>query len=177
MQLGGRANSSFYLESCVSLDVISWWIQERKSIKLCANPRRSVTDNLAMTRQAFGEEAWAPNGKVQTQQGQKRQDKRRACLSFSLTSRGFFSQNSSWQAKQPIPHTTITFYGNCLKMCEDFARTLATKELTLASWISTVSHFPFHRGILDQKQHDCHPQPTVLAWIGPMQLFCFPDSR
>jgi hypothetical protein len=25
------------------------------------------------------------------------------------------------KVKQSIPHTTATFYGNCMKMCEDFA--------------------------------------------------------
>jgi hypothetical protein len=29
--------------------------------------------------------------------------------------------NPSWQARQSILHTTMTFYGNCMKMCEDFA--------------------------------------------------------
>jgi 2'-5' RNA ligase len=30
-------------------------------------------------------------------------------------------QNLSWQTKQSIPHTTVIFYGDRLKMCEDFA--------------------------------------------------------
>jgi hypothetical protein len=29
-------------------------------------------------------------------------------------------KDSSWQAKELIPHTSVTFYGNCMKMCEDF---------------------------------------------------------
>jgi hypothetical protein len=28
------------------------------------------------------------------------------------------TKKSSWQAKQSIPHTTVKFYGDCLKMCE-----------------------------------------------------------
>jgi hypothetical protein len=27
---------------------------------------------------------------------------------------------NSWQTKQSIPHATVTFYGHCMKMCEDF---------------------------------------------------------
>jgi hypothetical protein len=61
-----------------------------------------------------------------------------------VTSRRLFTENSSWQAKQSIPHATVTFYSDCVKMCEDFPRTLATKELAVAS----------HQGIFDQK-HDC----------------------
>jgi hypothetical protein len=30
-------------------------------------------------------------------------------------------KNSSWQAKQSISHTTVTFYCYCVKMCEDLA--------------------------------------------------------
>jgi hypothetical protein len=36
-------------------------------------------------------------------------------------SRGLFIKNSSWQAKQSIPHTAVTLYDDCVKMCEDFA--------------------------------------------------------
>jgi hypothetical protein len=32
-----------------------------------------------------------------------------------------FTENSSWQSKQPIPHIDVTLYGDCVKMCEDFA--------------------------------------------------------
>jgi hypothetical protein len=28
-----------------------------------------------------------------------------------------FTKNSSWQAKQSIPHTTVTFSGDCAKLC------------------------------------------------------------
>jgi hypothetical protein len=31
------------------------------------------------------------------------------------------------QAKQSIPHTTVTFYGDCVKMCEDFAPNFGDK--------------------------------------------------
>jgi hypothetical protein len=59
-------------------------------------------------------------------------------LVISLT-----SKNSSWQAKQSIPHTTVTFYGGCMKMCEDFG-TLVTKELAVALQQRTIPHFLFH---------------------------------
>jgi hypothetical protein len=37
-----------------------------------------------------------------------------------VTSRRLFTKNSSWQARQSILHTTAMFYGDCVKMCEDF---------------------------------------------------------
>jgi hypothetical protein len=31
------------------------------------------------------------------------------------------------------------------------------------------SHSPFHQGIFDQKQHDCHPPPTPLFSVSPIE--------
>jgi hypothetical protein len=39
---------------------------------------------------------------------------------------------------------------------------LATKELAVASQEHTISQLIFHKGIFDQKQHDCHPPSTLL---------------
>jgi hypothetical protein len=36
---------------------------------------------------------------------------------------------------------------------------------------NTRSLFFFHQGTFDQKQHDCHTQPTLFAWLGPLWLF------
>jgi hypothetical protein len=41
-------------------------------------------------------------------------------LSILLDIKGI-TKNSSWHAKQSIPHPTVMFYGQCVKMCEDFA--------------------------------------------------------
>jgi hypothetical protein len=49
-----------------------------------------------------------------------------------------FAKNSSWQAKQPVPHTTVTFYGDCVKMCEEFASNFGDK--ITGCCISTPHH-------------------------------------
>jgi hypothetical protein len=40
---------------------------------------------------------------------------------------GFFKKNSPGQAKQSFPRTTVTLYGDCVKMCEDFAPNFGNK--------------------------------------------------
>jgi hypothetical protein len=57
---------------------------------------------------------------------------------FFLTSRGLFINNSCWQAKQLISHTAVTFYGDCVKMCDDFAPNFGDK--TADCCIMTTHH-------------------------------------
>jgi hypothetical protein len=47
---------------------------------------------------------------------------------FFFKSRRLFTENSPWQAKQLLPHTTVKFYGDCVKMCKDFAANFADKR-------------------------------------------------
>jgi hypothetical protein len=54
-------------------------------------------------------------------------------LIIFLTSGGLFIENSSWQAEQSVLHTTVMFYGHCVKMCEDFTPNFGNKELAVAS--------------------------------------------
>jgi hypothetical protein len=54
--------------------------------------------------------------------------KSRGCSSSYLTSTGSFTSNSPRQTKQFNPHTTVGFYGNCVKMCEDFVRNFGNKR-------------------------------------------------
>jgi hypothetical protein len=45
-----------------------------------------------------------------------------------------------------------------------------TKELAVASRQRTLSNCLFHQGIFDQKKkHDCHPTPTLLFSIFPIE--------
>jgi hypothetical protein len=86
-------------------------------------------------------------------QVKSKKEKSRACSSFSLTSKGFFTKNSSWQTEQSIQHTTVTLYGNCEKICPEFFR----KKLAVASQQRTISHYFFSPENIWPKQLDCRP--------------------
>jgi hypothetical protein len=161
----------FYLESCIWPDVISRWIRQRNSMKFCVKlwkkmrqrPRQWQLDKHS------GKKVWAVHGclngmigSAQTEEGETGEEQSQEHVNqLSLTSRGLFTKNSYWQAKQSIPHTTVTFYSNCVKMCENFALNFDIKIHR------TVSCFLVHQGIFDQNQHDCRPPPSL--------LFCFSD--
>jgi hypothetical protein len=111
--------TSFYLESCIWPDAISWWIGKRVYIEFCS-------DLGTWLDKRSGKKAWDVHGQsklTKTENGETRK-----CSSFSLTSRGLFTNNSAWQTKQWISHTTVTFYDDCLKMCEDFAPNFGDKR-------------------------------------------------
>jgi hypothetical protein len=53
-------------------------------------------------------------------------------------------------------------------MCLDFTPNFGDKELAVTSLQCMISCFIFHGGIVYEKQHDCHPPPT---------LFLFPQLK
>jgi hypothetical protein len=49
-------------------------------------------------------------------------------------------------------------------------RTLATKELAVASQQRTVSHFLFSSGNFLPKQHDCRPHPSYVSLFPQLKI-------
>jgi hypothetical protein len=127
--------TSLYLESCFCPHAISQRIRQRNSIQFYATLEKSATGTPAKIRQTRKEEILSRTRKFQTHRYRIRRDrwrgKSRACSLFSFTSRVLFTKNSSWQAKQLLPHTTLTFYDDCVKTCEDFATNFGTKRWLL----------------------------------------------
>jgi hypothetical protein len=70
---------------------------------------------------------------------------------------GLFTNSSPCQVKQPIPHTTVTLCGDCVKMCEDFFSNFGDKGTGCCITTTRRLTLPFLLGIFDQKQHDCPP--------------------
>jgi hypothetical protein len=88
-----------------------------------------------------------------------------------------FTKNSSWQASQSLPHSTMMFYGDCMKMCEEFASIFGSKR----NWLSCHNNAPSHASIfngefLKEKKTLSFPtHPTHLTW--PTATFLFPRLK
>jgi hypothetical protein len=61
-------------------------------------------------------------------------------------------------------HTNVTFYGDCLKICEDFSPSFGDKRTGCC-----ISRFLFHQGIFDEKQHDCRPLSAILVSVSSIE--------
>jgi hypothetical protein len=126
-----------------------------------------------MIRQAFGEESMSSIWAVQTHRDRKRRDRRRAksraCSSFSLTSNGLFTNNSSWHTKQSVPNTSVMFYGDCVKMWENLVPNYGDKRTDCC--IMTT-----HRLTLSFSPGNFWPKTTWLS--SPIQhTFLFPRVK
>jgi hypothetical protein len=92
-------------------------------------------ETLAMIRQAFKEESrTCTYEKVQTQWGQKgktgEEKVKSMFIIFFHIKETVHKKNLSCQTKQSSPHTTVMFYGDCVKMCEDFTPNFSDKRIT-----------------------------------------------
>jgi hypothetical protein len=133
---------SFYLESCIWLDVISQWIRHQVSVRFCVNLRKSMMETLEIIRQAFGQKVWALHEKsklTETKKGEKGEEQREEHVHNFLWHQGDCSL-----IIRPGQTVNWAYYCDILRqMSENSPQTLVTKELTVA-WQRTISHFPFH---------------------------------
>jgi hypothetical protein len=149
-----------------SPDAISRRIRQRNVIKFSENFEKKVRwrpwqwlDSMSCTRE------------VQTHRDRKMQDRWRAksrkCSSISFPWRGFSTKYSSWQDTQSVPHPTVTFTATTRKSTKTSPRTLATKELAVASW--QPSHSSFISG-------NFLPKTRWLSSPSRSTFLCFPNE-
>jgi hypothetical protein len=64
----------------------------------------------------------------------------------------------------------MTIYGDCVKMCEDYAPNFGVKR-TGCCVNTAPSHASFLiREILTRKQNDCRPPPTLLFSVARLKM-------
>jgi hypothetical protein len=107
----------------------------------------------------------------------QRRAKSRACSSFSLISRGIITKNLSWQANQSILHTTVTFYGDCAKIFEDFALNFGGKRtdcciMTMQSHISSYT-----TEFVTKSNMTVILKPSQLPDLAPCDFSLFPQLK
>jgi hypothetical protein len=150
--------TSFYLESCIWPDAISWWILQRISIKCCANLGKCGTETLEMIRQAFGEKSMSRTRKVQTRRDRKKvrliKNKFKSMLIIFFDIKRIVHKEFvlAGQKKQ-FSMLLWRFRETAWKCATTSLRTLATKGLVVASRQCTDSHFPLHHGTFWTKQY------------------------
>jgi hypothetical protein len=96
-----------------------------------ANLGESVTEILAMIKQAFGEDSRGRTWEVQTHRDRKRARQVKSkvinMLIIFFGIKGIVHKEFVLQDRLSIPHTAVTVYGYCVKMCEDFTPNIDDK--------------------------------------------------
>jgi hypothetical protein len=91
---------------------------------------------LAVIKQALGEESvsrtwvfeWKSPNSPRLKKAKRVKSEVKSILIIFIGIKSLFTRNLFWQAKQSISHTTVMFYGNCMKLCDDFAPNFGDKR-------------------------------------------------
>jgi hypothetical protein len=157
MRLGGRADFYilFYLESCIWPDVISYWIRQKNSE--CASNivwrcnllvqgyhwwweldlQLGPCDKATLLPMEKGQTHWDRKGRVRWI------SKSGAYSSFSLTSKWYSQRICPARPSNQFVHITVTSYGDCMKMWEDFAPNFGNKRTGSCITITCHLTLPF----------------------------------
>jgi hypothetical protein len=113
-------------------DEISCWIRQRNSSKFCANVGKSATGTL----KAFGEESmsrtrvfeWHIRFRADQKRPRQVESKVKSMFIIFFVISGIVHKEFVLAGQQSIPRTTMTFYGDFVSMCKDFAPNFGDKR-------------------------------------------------
>jgi hypothetical protein len=150
-----------YLASC-QMDSTE---QQQVRIRFCANLGQIATESLVVIRQARKHESFTSSTNS-TRSKKVRHVKSKAKSMLMI----FFDIKLSVHKHLFLAGQTVNSAYCCdilrrlrEKVSKTLPRTLATKELAVASQQRTVSH------VVDQKQHDCRPPLTLLLSVSMIE--------
>jgi hypothetical protein len=134
-QMGGYAHSYAHLLGVY----LAWYQFARYPTKehhgIHHNLGESAAQTLELVRQLFMDESMNRTRAFELYA--------RFRASLFLASRQLFTNNLSWQAKQSILHVVVTFYGDCMKICENFASNFGDKRTGSCSMTTHRRILPF----------------------------------
>jgi hypothetical protein len=147
-----------------------WQLIRSSSVATSARSFYQIASNDAafLSSVITGDESWIYGYDLETKQQSsqwKMKSKVKRMSIIFLTWRGLLTKNSSWQAKHSIPHTTVTFYGDCMKVCEDFVLNFGGKKLAVVSWQSITLFFSLGNFWPKTTWLSCSTHPTFLCFL------------
>jgi hypothetical protein len=139
--------------------------EQQLCIAFCANLKTSATETLSMNAyEHSGKKAWVVHGKsklTEIKNGETDEEQSQKHVHYFLWHQGDCLQRI--HPGRPNSQFCVLLWCFMVTMW----KCAKTKELALASRQHTVSHFSFHQ--VDQKQQDCHPPPTLLLSVSPIE--------
>jgi hypothetical protein len=116
--------------------------QKRQCVSVCKELCQITSDNAAFLSMVIAvDKSWIygydSEEKEQSSQWKMKSNVKSMLIIF-LDIKGIVHKEFFLQAKQTITLTTVMFYGNCLKICEDFAPNFSDKRS--GCYIITTHH-------------------------------------
>jgi hypothetical protein len=170
--------TSFYLESRIWSAAISRWIRHWNSIKFCANlGKKCDGDSGSVQRGARGRKHEPSIGVWMACPNSPRPDKARQVTSKAKSTAHHYLwhqgdcsvKNPSWQRKQSIAQTTVTFCGDWVKMCEDFDPNTGDKRIDCCITATYRLTLPFSPRNIWPKTTWLYPPPTLLFYVSSIE--------
>jgi hypothetical protein len=102
----------------------------------------------------------------------------KSMLIISFDIKGMFKKNSFWQAKQSIPHTTVTFVCDCVKMGDDFVPNFGDKRTECCLTTTQPSHTFFSTiKCRTESNMTLVPHPPYSPDLAPCDFSLFPRLK